>query len=84
MALTVYERAVEKFGEAHQHYVFIEEMGECIAAISQFKNRGRGNEQDMIEEIADVQIMLEQMKVIHGKKLEMAVIKKLQKLHGHL
>jgi len=80
----LYEKLVEKFGEKHQMYVLVEEMGEAIAAISQFLNRDRDVEEDMLEEMADVVIMLEQMKVIYGDRLIQAVLKKLDKAATHL
>ena len=80
----IYEKLVEKYGPKHQLYVTIEEMGEAIAKISQFLNRDRDVEQEMIEEIADVVIMTEQCKVIYGDRLVQAVLKKLNKAEEHL
>jgi len=80
----IYRELVDKFGQKHQMYVLVEEMGEATAAISQFLNRNRDVEEEMLEEIADVVIMLEQMKVIYGERLVQAVLKKLQKAATHL
>ena len=80
----IYRELVDKFGQQHQMYVLVEEMGEATAAISQFLNRNRDVEEEMLEEIADVVIMLEQMKVIYGERLVQAVLKKLQKAATHL
>jgi len=80
----IYRELVDKFGQKHQMYVLVEEMGEATATISQFLNRNRDVEEEMLEEIADVVIMLEQMKVIYGERLVQAVLKKLQKAATHL
>ncbi|MCI4437342.1 MAG: hypothetical protein JHC33_11105 [Ignisphaera sp.] len=80
----LYAKAVDKFGKQHQLGVTIEEMGECIASISQFTVRGRDREQDAIEEIADVCIMMAQMHIIYGDKLTEAIVRKLEKLNNHL
>jgi len=80
----VYKKLVEKFGAEHQLYVTVEEMAEAIARITQFLNRGRNVEDDMIDELADVVIMLEQCKVIYGERLIKAVYKKLDKAASHL
>ena len=55
--------AIKVFGEKPQEEVAIEEMAELIQAISH-KHRGRKN--NIAEEIADVEIMIEQLKVING------------------
>lgn len=80
----LYEKLVKQYGKDHQLQVMVEEMGEAITAISQRQNRGRGTEDDMIEEIADVVIMTEQMRVIFGDKLIQAVLKKMDKAATHL
>lgn len=82
---SIYEQAVDKFGKTHQIGVLIEEMGECIAKGSQLITRGRDVEQEFIEEIADVQIMINQMEVVYGKeRINTAIRKKLTKLQGYL
>jgi len=84
MISSLYKEAVDKFGKKHQLLVAVEEMAEAIAKISQFVNRGRDVEEEMIEELADVSIMVEQMKVIYGMRLTTAIGKKLNKLKGHI
>jgi len=80
----LYTRAVKKWGKEHQMNVAIEEMSEAISKISQLHNRGRDVEEEVINELADVCIMMEQMKVIYGDRLIQAIYKKLNKLEGHL
>ena len=55
--------AIKVFGEKAQEEVAIEECSELIQAITH-KHRGRKN--NIAEEIADVEIMLEQLKIING------------------
>lgn len=55
----IYLKAIRTFGEEHQKIIVIEEMGELIQAISKSL---RKKEHNMEEEIADVEIMLGQLK----------------------
>lgn len=57
--IRVYEIALEKWGKAAQIAKTVEECAELIVAIA--KNE---NVDDILEEMADVEIMLEQMKLI--------------------
>jgi len=57
---TVYQMAVEKWGEKAQLEMMQEECAELITAISHF-NRGRITSDELCGEIADVQIMIQQM-----------------------
>ena len=63
--MTEYEiltSAIRKFGERNQEEVAIEECSELIQAIS---HKHRGREHNIPEEIADVEIMLMQLKIIN-------------------
>lgn len=63
--MTEYEilnAAIEKYGEKEQEEVAIEELSELIQAIC---HKHRGREHNIAEEIADVEIMLEQLKIIN-------------------
>jgi NTP pyrophosphatase (non-canonical NTP hydrolase) len=63
--MTEYEiltAAIEKFGEEKQELKAVEEMCELIVAIS---HKHFGREHNIAEEIADVEIMLEQLKMIN-------------------
>lgn len=59
---TIYQKAIEKFGEKSQKDKIIEEMAELTIAF--FKERS-GLEHNIAEEIADVQIVLNQMKLLY-------------------
>ena len=54
--------AIRTFGDTAQENVAIEECAELIQAISH-KHRGRSS--NIAEEIADVEIMIEQLKIIN-------------------
>lgn len=58
------KRAVEVFGKDTQVLMYFEEAGELAQAISKDK-RGFKNKANIAEEIADVEIMLEQLKHIY-------------------
>ena len=64
--------AIEKYGEKAQEEVAIEEMSELIQAIC---HKHRGREHNIAEEIADVEIMLEQLKIINGCRNKVLLIK---------
>lgn len=63
--LTVPILAVHHYGAEHQKKKAIEEMGELITAISREQD-GRATLEQVITEIADVQIMMRQLALIYG------------------
>lgn len=63
--MAVYRRAIETFGEDAQLWMVIEEMSELAKEICKFM-RGKRCPADIADEIADVQIMLEQATMIFG------------------
>ena len=65
--------AIRTFGEKSQEGVAVEECAELIQAIS---HKHRGRENNIAEEIADVEIMLEQLKIINDCREEVAKIHK--------
>ena len=72
--------AIRFFGARAQEAQAIEECAELIQAINK---KWRGKEHNIAEEIADVEIMLEQLKIINNCGIEVEKIKfsKLQRLH---
>ena len=87
----LYEKAILKWGKRSQIDMAIEESGELIVALSKrFRNHNGSTIDDIIGEIADVEIMLEQMKLIFpsGKfgvfTFEIFKRRKLEKLKGLL
>ena len=70
----IYTAAVKKYGKEHQLVLCMEEMAELTKELS--KNmRGSKNITNISEEIADVEIMLEQLRVIFGNRSEVDTIK---------
>ena len=68
----VYLRLIAKYGYAMQQDIAIEEMSELIKAIIKLRRKEIERKvttldvEHIAEEIADVEIMLEQLKIIHN------------------
>ena len=76
----IYEQAVKHYGHINQIVKGIEECGELIQALARWAE-GDAVVGNIAEEIADVEIMLEQVKIILGDKYEeYLVLKKTEKL----
>lgn len=63
--IELYNELVETYGQEHQCMIAIEEMAELTKELVKFE-RGFFNHNEIAEEIADVEIMLEQVKRIYG------------------
>ena len=61
----IYRKAFERFGKVNQITVAIEEMSELTKELCKNLFRGAENHKALIEEIADVTIMLEQLRLIY-------------------
>jgi NTP pyrophosphatase (non-canonical NTP hydrolase) len=61
VAVTIFDRAIRVWGVEAQWRMVQEECAELIAAVNRW-SRGRGREDDVAEELADVAIMVEQAK----------------------
>ncbi len=71
---SVCQRAVSTWGKNHQLIICMEEMAELTKEIS--KNlRGQDNDLGLAEEIADVEIMLEQLKLIFDIRTDVECVK---------
>lgn len=69
-----YKAAVHTYGKTSQLMVAVEEMAELSKELS--KNyRGEDNVSAISEEMADVEIMLEQLKLIFGNRAEVDIIR---------
>lgn len=80
----VIQEAIKRFGEDKQKVVAMEEMSELIKAISK-DIRGQGDRNNLIEEIADVYIMLEQLKEMYGftnRELRLNINTKVERLRS--
>ena len=76
-----FKKSILHFGTDVQMTMCIEECAELIQAISKFK-RGKKNAIDnLLEEIADVQIMLDQMKLMFDNNDERISLIRTQKLN---
>ena len=70
----IYTAVVKKCGKEHQLVLCMEEMAELTKELS--KNmRGFKNTTNISEEMADVEIMLEQLRIIYGNRSEVDTIK---------
>lgn len=76
--LSILSLAIQHFGREAQERMMFEEMSELQKAICKL-SRGKGSVDDIAQEIADVEIMLEQMKILYDC-YESAAIWKLEKL----
>lgn len=79
--------ARNKWSDPVQLFRAVGEMGELLSALDQFFNCGRGSAQDVMEEIADVTVVLETLKQITsdaGGDFDLALETKLAKFAKHL
>ena len=84
--MTTLEKAIETNGVDMQLNVAVEELSELIKEICKNK-RGRDNRDNIIEEMADCYIMLEQLAIIYGIRLNEIVAmmySKMQRLENNL
>lgn len=70
----LYKSAIETFGASNQQIVAIEELSELQKEITKLL-RGQGGLINLAEEIADVEIVVEQLKVIYGVRSEVSQYK---------
>lgn len=81
---TIYAMALEQFGARDRMLKTVEECGELITALMHALD-GRGTPEEVASEIADVQIMCEQMALVYGPELVAAQKReKLARLAGLL
>ncbi len=62
----ILDKAIAKWGKHAQLLMVLEEMSELQKEILKNINRGKDNLDDIIDETADVEIMLDQLKYIYG------------------
>ena len=70
--MSIYLTLLQKFGYDHQAGILVEEMAELTQAISKHR---RGLDHNTAEEIADVQIVLDQLKLANPEWLTWQQIK---------
>ncbi len=77
---SIYKASLEKWGEEAQYDQAVEECAELITALKHFR-RGKNDRQAVIDELADVTLMLGQLTWMFGQQeVERAVGHKLAKL----
>lgn len=78
--LKICKGAVDTFGQDSQKRMAVEECAKLINALMK-EGRGRATDEDIITEIADVQIMMEQLAQIYGReKVKRERYRKLRRL----
>jgi NTP pyrophosphatase (non-canonical NTP hydrolase) len=81
-------RAIAVWGDEPQWRQLQEECAELIAAVNRFTRRREGSEEQLIEELADVEIMLAQARLILGglaqDAVDTAIVRKLERLQKRL
>ncbi len=82
------ERIVSHYGEVHQLYKTAEELAELGVLVIQDANvPGKAKAEDVLEEMADVYVMLRQLEVIYGfseKDIDDAVNYKVSRTLGRM
>jgi NTP pyrophosphatase (non-canonical NTP hydrolase) len=85
---TVTEQAIAHYGAGEQIEHTIEELGELIVAIMELKRNRRSRPQkvqEVINEIADVMIMVEQLAVIFGEsEVQRHIFHKVERLKNRI
>ena len=86
--MKILDAAIARYGERNQIDQAIEELNELAVALSHYR-RGRAPLEEVAEEIADVQICLEQMAEAFGGEEFRALVglerrRKLQRLEARL
>jgi len=77
----IYKKTISRWGSDAQYDQMVEECAELIIALKHFR-RGKVNQQVVIDELADVTLMLGQLTWMFGtEQVEKAVQQKLQKLN---
>ena len=86
MVNPVLKRALETWGEEAQMLMVVEEMSELMKEILKNINRKKNNIDEIIEETADVEIMLEQLKCCYdiNRQVETYKAQKLLKIEKRL
>ena len=84
--IRLYRRALAEWGKEAQIAMLHEEIGELLAALGKLR-RGRVTHEALVDEIADVRIMLEQVEEIFelpSGLVEKVVDRKIRRLRGRL
>lgn len=63
----ILRRALEHYGGREQHDKATEEMGELTVALARYRD-GRGSAEQVIDELADVAVMIAQLAELYGRE----------------
>ena len=75
----IYKRAIVKWGTRAQEGMFIEEIGEVLTAFNKrFRYTNGCTHDEFLEELVDLDIMLEQMRIIHDVLGQWDIIKNMK------
>ncbi len=82
----VIQKAIQQWGDHAQILTLLEEMTELQKEILKNINRGRDNLSELIDEAADVEIMMEQFKTIYNihQAVEDRIPVKIKKIKARL
>lgn len=69
MSENIYQRALDKWGEASQIMMATGECGEFIAESTKHFVQNKSSVEAVASEVADVMIMMEQMRLLCGEEL---------------
>lgn len=76
----IYEKTLRKWGEQAQYDQIIEECAELITTLKHYA-RGRADKDNVVDELADVYLMVGQLAYMLGEeRLERAIDRKIAKL----
>jgi NTP pyrophosphatase (non-canonical NTP hydrolase) len=82
---SLYKQALRKWGCSTQVMMAMGECGELIAALNRFTNQSRGTVEEVVTEIADVEVMMGQLRMIFGaERVEKEKQRKLKRLDATL
>jgi len=81
---SVLRRALRRYGFEAQLSMLTEECGELVAAVNRYRRGRAGAFEAMIEEMADVSILLDQMRLVYGAEIDAARARKLARLRERL
>jgi len=86
MSSELYRRAITTWGEEAQRWMVVEEISEFLDTLAK-AIRGRASRQELVDELADAQIMLEQIMILFSlseNEVEEAKRRKLERLESRL
>lgn len=76
--------ALTHYGIDNQLMLMQEELAEAITAISHYRRKRENGREELAEELADVSIVLDQLKNVFGEDIQFWRQKKLNKLREKL